>query len=155
MIDEIVVDGLDANQVWWQAKMVLDNVEGDLLERIQTLKEVMEDINNDSDSGDEQGEAEEEEEEEEGVDEEIYTDGEEEEKEVSPVENNADVYEEEEEEEEDSVNEEENTFKDVHENVGHTSQSHQDEPNEDKYGVNDQFFDICLLYTSIPVLALF
>lgn len=142
VIDEIVVDGLDANQVWWQAKMVLDNVEGDLLERIQTLKEVMEDINNDSDSGDEQGEAEEEEEEEEGVDEEIYTDGEEEEKEVSPVENNADVYEEEEEEEEDSVNEEENTFKDVHENVGHTSQSHQDEPNEDKYGVNDQFFDI-------------
>lgn len=149
VIDEIVVDGLDANQVWWQAKMVLDNVEGDLLERIQTLKEAMEDISNDSDSDDEQGEAEneeeeggEEEEEEEGVDEKIYTDGEEEEKEVSPVENNADVYEEEEEEEEDSVNEEENTFKDAHENVGHTSQSHQDEPNEDKYGVNDQFFDI-------------
>lgn len=143
VIDEIVVDGLDANQVWWQAKMVLDNVEGDLLERIQTLKEAMEDINNDSDSDDEQGEAEEEEEEEEeeeGVDEKIYTDGEEEEKEVSPVENNADVYEEE--EEEGSVNEEENTFKDAHENVGHTSQSHQDEPNEDKYGVNDQFFDI-------------
>lgn len=145
VIDEIVVDGLDANQVWWQAKMVLDNVEGDLLERIQTLKEAMEDINNDSDSDDEQGEAEEEEEEEEeeeGVDEKIYTDGEEEEKEVSPVENNADVYEEEEEEEEDSVNEEENTFKDAHENVGHISQSHQDEFNEDKYGVNDQFFDI-------------
>lgn len=148
VIDEIVVDGLDANQVWWQAKMVLDNVEGDLLERIQTLKEAMKDISNDSDSDDEQGEAEdeeeeggEEEEEEEGVDEKIYTDGEEEEKEVSPVENNADVYEEEE-EEEDSVNEEGNTFKDAHENVGHTSQSHQDEPNEDKYGVNDQFFDI-------------
>lgn len=37
-IDEITVDGLDANQVWWQAKMVLDRVQGDLMERIQELK---------------------------------------------------------------------------------------------------------------------
>ncbi|GAV52431.1 hypothetical protein ZYGR_0AG04220 [Zygosaccharomyces rouxii] len=37
-LDEIVTDGLDANQVWWQAKMVVDNVGGDLLERIYDLK---------------------------------------------------------------------------------------------------------------------
>ena len=34
-IDQIVVDGLDANQVWWQVKLVVDNVGGDLLRRIQ------------------------------------------------------------------------------------------------------------------------
>ncbi|AQZ09613.1 MPP10 (YJR002W) [Zygosaccharomyces parabailii] len=39
-LDEIVTDGLDANQVWWQAKMVVDNVGSDLLEKIQNLKEI-------------------------------------------------------------------------------------------------------------------
>lgn len=40
-IDEITVEGLDANQVWWQAKLVLDNIEGDLMERIQDLRSIM------------------------------------------------------------------------------------------------------------------
>ena len=40
-IDELTVDGLDANQVWWQTKMVLDNVEGDLIERIHSLHDIM------------------------------------------------------------------------------------------------------------------
>ncbi|AQZ13010.1 MPP10 (YJR002W) [Zygosaccharomyces parabailii] len=39
-LDEIVTDGLDANQVWWQAKMVVDNVGSDLLKKIQNLKEI-------------------------------------------------------------------------------------------------------------------
>ena len=43
VIDEIVVDGLDANQVWWQSKIVLDNIEGDLLERISKLKVELQD----------------------------------------------------------------------------------------------------------------
>lgn len=38
-IDEITVDGMDANQVWWQAKMVLDSVEGNLLAKIQEYQE--------------------------------------------------------------------------------------------------------------------
>lgn len=40
-IDEITVQGLDANQVWWQAKMVLDNIEGDLMGKIQDLRSIM------------------------------------------------------------------------------------------------------------------
>lgn len=43
-IDEITVDGLDANQVWWQAKMVLDKVEGDLMERIQDLSSISDSV---------------------------------------------------------------------------------------------------------------
>lgn len=43
-IDEITIDGLDANQVWWQAKIVLDRVEGDLMERIQDLKAITETV---------------------------------------------------------------------------------------------------------------
>ncbi|SMN18209.1 similar to Saccharomyces cerevisiae YJR002W MPP10 Component of the SSU processome and 90S preribosome [Maudiozyma saulgeensis] len=40
-IDELTVEGLDANQVWFQTKMVIDNVEGDLMERIQELRDAM------------------------------------------------------------------------------------------------------------------
>lgn len=43
-IDEITVDGLDANQVWWQAKVVLDKVEGDLMERIQDLSSISDSV---------------------------------------------------------------------------------------------------------------
>ncbi|CCH60812.1 hypothetical protein TBLA_0D03120 [Henningerozyma blattae CBS 6284] len=39
-IDTITTKGLDANQVWWQVKMVLDNVEGNLMDRIQELREL-------------------------------------------------------------------------------------------------------------------
>lgn len=38
-IDELTVEGLDANQVWWQTKMVIDNIEGDLMSKIQEFRE--------------------------------------------------------------------------------------------------------------------
>ncbi|CAI4934394.1 ATV_HP_G0010470.mRNA.1.CDS.1 [Saccharomyces cerevisiae] len=40
-LDEITVDGLDANQVWWQVKLVLDSIDGDLIQGIQELKDVV------------------------------------------------------------------------------------------------------------------
>lgn len=40
-LDEITVDGLDANQVWWQVKLVLDNIDGDLIQGIQELRDVV------------------------------------------------------------------------------------------------------------------
>lgn len=40
-LDEITVDGLDANQVWWQVKLVLDSIVGDLIQGIQELKDVV------------------------------------------------------------------------------------------------------------------
>lgn len=36
-LDEIVVDGLDANQVWWQSKIVLDNTQAGLMHKISSL----------------------------------------------------------------------------------------------------------------------
>ncbi|CAI4034411.1 hypothetical protein SMKI_10G2020 [Saccharomyces mikatae IFO 1815] len=39
-LDEITVDGLDANQIWWQVKLVLESIDGDLLQGIQELKDV-------------------------------------------------------------------------------------------------------------------
>lgn len=49
-LDEIVTDGLDANQVWWQAKMVVENVGSDILKKIQDLKESANEDYDDSDS---------------------------------------------------------------------------------------------------------
>ena len=40
-LDEITVDGLDANQVWWQVKLILDSIDGDLIQGIQELKDVV------------------------------------------------------------------------------------------------------------------
>ncbi|QHS74239.1 rRNA-processing protein MPP10 [Saccharomyces paradoxus] len=40
-LDEITVDGLDANQVWWQVKLVLDSIDGDLIQGIQELRDVV------------------------------------------------------------------------------------------------------------------
>ncbi|CAI4567848.1 BBL_G0029500.mRNA.1.CDS.1 [Saccharomyces cerevisiae] len=40
-LEEITVDGLDANQVWWQVKLVLDSIDGDLIQGIQELKDVV------------------------------------------------------------------------------------------------------------------
>ncbi|KAG0657281.1 U3 snoRNP protein [Maudiozyma exigua] len=51
-IDELTVDGLDASQVWWQTKMVLDNVEGDLMERIHSLKDAMNPVENEESDDD-------------------------------------------------------------------------------------------------------
>ncbi|AMD22767.1 HHL003Cp [Eremothecium sinecaudum] len=41
VIDEVVVEGLDANQVWLQAKIVLETVEVDLLQTISKLRDAM------------------------------------------------------------------------------------------------------------------
>ncbi|QID86105.1 U3 snoRNP protein [Saccharomyces pastorianus] len=51
-LDEITVDGLDANQIWWQVKLVLDSIDGDLIERIQELKNVAVPSNDLSDDDD-------------------------------------------------------------------------------------------------------
>lgn len=40
-LEEVTISGLDANQVWWQAKIVQDSIEGELLDRIQELREVL------------------------------------------------------------------------------------------------------------------
>lgn len=55
-LDEIVTDGLDANQVWWQAKMVVDNVGGDLLEKIYDFKnQAKEDYTEEAEEEEEEG----------------------------------------------------------------------------------------------------
>lgn len=51
-IDEITVDGLDANQVWWQAKIILDSVEGDLLAKVQEHLDVGSESSDDTDHSD-------------------------------------------------------------------------------------------------------
>ncbi|CCF59778.1 hypothetical protein KAFR_0H03680 [Kazachstania africana CBS 2517] len=51
-IDEVTVDGLDANQVWWQAKIVIDKIGADLMERIQELKAVVDNDDNELESSD-------------------------------------------------------------------------------------------------------
>ncbi|QLL33507.1 hypothetical protein HG536_0E04180 [Torulaspora globosa] len=51
-IDEITIDGMDANQVWWQAKMVLDSVEGNLLAKIQEYQEDATSTGQDSENSD-------------------------------------------------------------------------------------------------------
>ncbi|CCC69867.1 hypothetical protein NCAS_0D02860 [Naumovozyma castellii] len=81
-IDEISVDGLDANQVWWQTKMVVDSTQVDLMNDIQEMKAIMnpknEGITDDSD-GDSIEEKQSEESEDEGSDVELNEEEEEEE----------------------------------------------------------------------------
>lgn len=60
-LDEIVVDGLDANQVWWQSKIVLDNTQAGLMHKISSLsvhdgESNEEDSEEDSEEDDEQEE---------------------------------------------------------------------------------------------------
>lgn len=50
-LSEIITDGLDANQVWWQAKMVIDNVGGELLEKIYDLKSEVHHDDEEEDNG--------------------------------------------------------------------------------------------------------
>ncbi|QLG70581.1 hypothetical protein HG535_0A05220 [Zygotorulaspora mrakii] len=47
--EEITITGLDARQVWWQTKMVLDDVEADLLEKIDDLRNVIDSTSSDED----------------------------------------------------------------------------------------------------------
>ena len=76
------MDGLDANQVWWQTKMVVDSTQVDLMNDIQEMKAIMnpknEGITDDSD-GDSIEEKQSEESEDEGSDVELNEEEEEEE----------------------------------------------------------------------------
>ncbi|CCK71651.1 rRNA-processing protein MPP10 KNAG_0H02360 [Huiozyma naganishii CBS 8797] len=40
-LNEVVVEGLDASQVWWQAKMIVDGIETDLVSRIEELRSAL------------------------------------------------------------------------------------------------------------------
>ena len=126
-LDQIVVDGLDANQVWWQAKTVINSIEGDLINRIQDLQNIVSlDVHQEDDEEEEEENDSLEDEEEEGkedieeeqsdVPSDVYEDAKED---ISIHENNS-LSESDNEEEEDEV--EENTT----------------EKNE----LNDRFFDI-------------
>lgn len=70
-IDEITVDGLDANQVWWQAKMIIENVEGSLLRKIQDANSILNnEISEEDDDDDDHNDDDEEEELEEDIEQE-------------------------------------------------------------------------------------
>lgn len=147
-IDNITVDGLDANQVWWQVKLVLNEIEGDLVDRIQDLKQLI--------SVEEDDEEEEEEEDAEQLSdnsEEVEDD------ELSGANETEKFSEDEEQEEEDEKNisndddEEEveephldNLEEDITEEVSNKVNSEDEEDvveqKEDKYGINDDFFDL-------------
>ncbi|CAI4043801.1 hypothetical protein SKDZ_10G2070 [Saccharomyces kudriavzevii ZP591] len=40
-LDEITIDGLDANQIWWQVKLVLESIDADLIQGIQELRDIV------------------------------------------------------------------------------------------------------------------
>lgn len=148
-LDEIVVDGLDANQVWWQSKIILDNVQGDIMEKIAELKvdnenDMSEESSGDEDdasnvensnemSADEAPVSEEsaiEEEEEEAENEELVLDEEQQFSEPEPLE----LHEKEEDKlENESDSEPDDQFVEAQESP---------QAIEDKFGVNDQFFNL-------------
>lgn len=150
--EEITISGLDANQVWWQAKMVLDNIEGDLMERINDLRDVIDKSNVDLESS-EDGELFE------GVDSqeeaEIRNDDSEEDNQDSgnfsdaEKKDNGEHHQENEEysSEEVRLNEEqydsETKILQTNEDLDSSANSVDDvdETKADKYGVNDKFFD--------------
>lgn len=126
VLDEIYIDGLDATQVWAQAKMVYDNVEHDLMSEINDLKPVGVSINEDDE--DEQSS-----EQESGESESEIGENPDEDAEVEDI----DSQKEEEEEEQDS------------EEIQNESESEddQDEVNnefksKDDFGLNDEFFNL-------------
>ncbi|CAI4044276.1 hypothetical protein N7582_003153 [Saccharomyces uvarum] len=146
-LDEITVDGLDANQIWWQVKLVLDSIDGDLIERIQELKDVaMPSSNNFSDDDDANSAAEGERESD--SEEEPESDSEEE-----PIlsgdafeanKDNGDSFSEKDEESVSHVEKfaiEENKEKCV-EKDRKPSEKDQKKLSADPYGVNDKFFDL-------------
>lgn len=160
-LDEIVVDGLDANQVWWQAKMVIDNIEGDLMERIQDLKSVVS-MNEDISESESENESEEELEAE--HEDEVEADEEEEEEletkeatqedesdidmDIANGKDDFDLMEEQENEEANENQEDENpsdVYEDAKEDVSmkqEESDHEEEEENKDKDGLNDKFFNI-------------
>lgn len=140
-IDQLTVEGLDANQVWWQTKMVLDSIEGDLMERIRDLKDVVNAAGSASFEEDEGEISEREnedisEQEENGVMD--VSDSEEEiiEGEDDYIDSDIEQAQEEEEQEEESTDIEETEEKD---------ETEVEEPErlvDDKNSLNDEFFDI-------------
>ncbi|KAK5962151.1 rRNA-processing protein MPP10 PWA37_000186 [Arxiozyma heterogenica] len=147
-LDQIIVDGLDANQVWWQAKTVLNSIEGDLINRIQDLQSIVssntQQENDDADDDDEE-EEEEESQEEKGEDEESQED-EVEEEDDKKKEENEEVIEEEQSDLPSDVYEDakENIF--IHQNDSVSDNSSEKEEQEEdiseKDELNDKFFDI-------------
>ncbi|AGO11291.1 AaceriACR031Wp [[Ashbya] aceris (nom. inval.)] len=151
MLDEIVIDGLDANQVWWQAKMVLDKVGGDLMSQIAELRgavgaagdeDIEEDVSGDELSGSEMDDAEEDASEGEASAEDGESDAEGDSEEGDSEEEqtlHADL------EEVGSDKAQEDAAEDSEEEeVGEATETTlvRDNAKEDKYGLNDEFFDI-------------
>ncbi|CAL9730057.1 U3 small nucleolar RNA-associated protein Mpp10p [Monosporozyma unispora] len=156
-LDEIVVDGLDANQVWWQAKMVIDNIEGDLMERIQDLKSVVSsnDVEEEfSDSEDEEEQEHEEEEENvseqgfeiEGVKETEQDDESDIDMDIANGKDDFDLMEEAEEQQEKDETPSD-VYEDAKEDVSMKQKDAESEQEDDDYDsgkeeLNDKFFDI-------------
>lgn len=144
-IDELTVEGLDANQVWWQTKMVIDNIEGDLMSKIQEFREATQPVYGSDSSGDDQ-----EDEESDGDDlaKSVVSDAEqsvseeEEEKELGQPE----AADDDEESEEIDVVEGKDDYVDsgVEDEAQEEDESEEEEDatNDDPNNVNDKFFDI-------------
>ncbi|KAL3235151.1 U3 small nucleolar RNA-associated protein MPP10 [Nakaseomyces bracarensis] len=143
-LDQLTVEGLDANQVWWQAKIVLDNIEGELMERIQELRELMnaaEPSSEDEEDDTKRQEMSSEVSSEESESEEVEEDDEEQLEEpvqdelLSGEEKSNEELEEEEEEVEDQDGQEDEAHITTHD-------QNETETPKDKSGVNDEFFNI-------------
>ncbi|EJS43020.1 mpp10p [Saccharomyces arboricola H-6] len=143
-LDEITVDGLDANQVWWQVKLVLDSIDGDLIQGIQELRDVVLPSSNDiSDEENINLASEEESEREEGEnypeEEPILPDD------ASEVEKEVDDIVSEKDEEPIFTDNESTTDGEKENHVGKEKKPYirnEDNPSADPYGVNDEFFDL-------------
>ncbi|CAB4252126.1 similar to Saccharomyces cerevisiae YJR002W MPP10 Component of the SSU processome and 90S preribosome [Maudiozyma barnettii] len=147
-IDELTVEGLDANQVWFQTKMVIDNVEGDLMERIQALRDAM-DAHDEEESVDEEQNEDEEiaNEDNEIADESVRSlDGQEQEQEQEEKEDDDD-----DDDDDDEIIEGKDDYVDsgLEDNVVKGQESPEEEEDEpqqryetDADGLNDQFFNI-------------
>lgn len=154
VIDEITIDGLDANQVWWQAKMVIENVEGELLRKIQKVNSIdSEEISEEDDDDDEIREEDQLEEEDDDEDEEQSEDddnaeeaNEEDKDEDSEdnldeiIANGKDDFDELEKENDKEINDE--APSDIYESDQEKQHQQQDQKAEPNNGLNDKFFDI-------------
>ncbi|AET41553.1 rRNA-processing protein MPP10 Ecym_8271 [Eremothecium cymbalariae DBVPG len=158
VIDEIAIEGLDANQVWWQAKMVLDNIGGELVEKIATLKKNMaddgddiedEELSENEEPGELDSEAEEASDEEasesetiEGVEQKdvgLRESDDEEVQSVSELDGSSDVYS----DEDETLNNVEDPSKTSQETYEDAIESLEpDNEASDKYGINDDFFEL-------------
>lgn len=140
-LDEIYTDGLDATQIWPQVQMVLDSVEEDLKEDISKLvgkAEAAEEASEDEDDVSEEGEAFGDQFDQDS--EEIEEDGDEQEEEFSQGEEHSDFEAENQSEDEvESGEEEEEGDSEVEEEE---DKDYDLKPKKDKFGLNDDFFDL-------------